>query len=342
MRVEPRGQLLTFGRAAQVSETPLPYLLDLTLRLARGVAGFSTERRRRHAQYLLESQRPDGGFAGREGASDLYYTSFALRSLALLGELEGDVAERAGQYLRTRLAGSAAVVDLFSLIFSAQLLHASAGLEVFDDSKANWRRAVAEALESLRRRDGGYAKSAEGEASSTYYTFLASLCLELIEVPLPDRNGVVRFVLSQRRDDGGFVEIRPMRRSGANPTAAAVGLLKMADALTDEVRSEVAEFLAGAQTDEGGMRANTRIDVADLLSTFTATLTLADLNRLDAIDAVIDTAAVVRYAESVELAEGGFLGASWDAVSDVEYTFYGLGTLALLSPTIQGDPLREG
>jgi len=313
-----------------VSETPLPYLLDLTLRLARGVASFPAERRHRHAQYLLASQRPDGGFAGREGASDLYYTSFALRSMALLGELEGDVAERAGQFLRTRLAGSAAVVDLFSLIFSAQLLHVSTGVEVFDASKADWRRAVAEALESLRRQDGGYAKSAEGAASSTYYTFLAALCLELIEVPLPDRDGVVRFVLSQRRDDGGFVEIRPMRRSGANPTAAAIGLLKT-DALSDDLCGEVAEFLADAQTDEGGMRANTRIDVADLLSTFTATLTLADLNRLDAVDAVIDTAAVVRYAESVELTEGGFLGASWDAVSDVEYTFYGLGTLALLS-----------
>ena len=44
-------------------------------------------------------QRADGGFAGRQGLSDLYYTSFALRTLAILGELHGSVAERAAGFL---------------------------------------------------------------------------------------------------------------------------------------------------------------------------------------------------------------------------------------------------
>jgi geranylgeranyl transferase type-2 subunit beta len=39
----------------------------------------------------------------------------------------------------------------------------------------------------------------------------------------------------------------------------------------------------------------------------------------------------MRYASSLEQTSGGFLGAAWDEVCDVEYTFYGLGTIALLT-----------
>jgi geranylgeranyl transferase type-2 subunit beta len=70
----------------------MSYLQDLTLRLAAGIAELANDRRQRHARYLLAAQRDDGGFAGREGSSDLYYTGFALRGLAILGELHGEVA----------------------------------------------------------------------------------------------------------------------------------------------------------------------------------------------------------------------------------------------------------
>ena len=45
------------------------------------------------------------------------------------------------------------------------------------------------------------------------------------------------FLKSRRREDGGFVEIAPMRRSGTNPTAAAVGLFQLlGQELTEELR----------------------------------------------------------------------------------------------------------
>jgi len=37
------------------------------------------------------------------------------------------------------------------------------------------------------------------------------------------------------------------------------------------------------------------------------------------------------YALSLQAPTGGFRGGAWDNGTDVEYTFYGLGTLALLS-----------
>ena len=77
---------------------------------------------------------------------------------------------------------------------------------------------------------------------------------------------------------------------------------------------------------EGGLRANDRIPLADLLSTFTGCWTLAQLDALDRIN----RRQAFQYVQSLERPEGGFLGGVWDEASDVEYTFYGLGCLALL------------
>ena len=68
-----------------------PYLTRLTNRLLDGVERLPVEVRERHARYLLEAQNTDGGFSGREGGSDLYYTGFALRSLAVLQALNPEL-----------------------------------------------------------------------------------------------------------------------------------------------------------------------------------------------------------------------------------------------------------
>jgi geranylgeranyl transferase type-2 subunit beta len=302
------------------------YLEELTLRLANGIAELPGETRERHARYLLAAQRPDGGFAGREGESDLYYTGFALRSLAILGELYGKPAEAAAAFLRSRMSGQESIVDFLSLMYGGYLLNTAAGIDIFAGQQANWRDAVAAALERLRRPDGGYSKGAEGIASSTYHTFLVLLCQELIGCQPVEPERIVAFLQSQHCPEGGFREIRASKRAGTNPTAAAIGALRILGALDNDVRGDTIEFLAEMQTDEGGLRANTRIPIADLLSTFTGLLTLADLGGLQEID----VSAVRRFAHSLDREEGGFHGAEWDSAHDVEYTFYGLATLGLL------------
>jgi geranylgeranyl transferase type-2 subunit beta len=303
----------------------MSYLEDLTIRLATGLEKIPEASRLRHSSYLASCQQADGGFAGREGGSDLYYTGFAARGLALTGELYGEVAERIATFLKSRLTSQAPIVDFLSLIYAGMLLELSAGIEVFSECSPNWREAVAAALEEYRRDDGGYAKGPEGTKSSTYHSFLVLLCHELILAPTPQPERLIEFVMSQQRDDGGFVEIAPMKRSGTNPTAAAIGALKIFGALEAAVREDAAEFLAEMQTDEGGLRANTRIPIADLLSTFTGLLTLQDLDAAE----LVDVMAIRRFAESLQHDDGGFQGAVWDEGRDVEYTFYGLGTLAL-------------
>ena len=303
------------------------YLQELTLRLAAGLEHIPDSWRQRHADYLCRAQQADGGFAGREGPSDLYYTSFAVRGLALFGALEGQVADRAVGFLRARLVGHVPVVDFLSLIYAAAVLRLAAGQDVFADRPDHWQRAVADTLAPLRRADGGYAKTSEGQASSMYHSFLVVLCHQLLGEPTPEPERLVEFVRTRQRDDGGFVEMSVMKRSGTNPTAAAIGLLKIFDALDEGTRDATAEFLADMQTDEGGLRANTRIPIADLLSTFTGLLTLADLGQ----PALVDLAAARQYVDSLQLGKGGFHGAAWDPACDVEYTFYGLGATALLA-----------
>jgi geranylgeranyl transferase type-2 subunit beta len=306
--------------------TSAPYLIRLTTRLADGLASQPAEFTRRHAAYIGACQNADGGFAGRDPASDLYYSAFALRGLALLGELTPAIATSCARYIRSRLSGSAGVVDFFSLLYATLLIQSASGIDVLADSTADWPQRVADLLESFRTPDGGYGKTPGAAFGSTYQTFLVALCYELLGRPLPNTDAAVDFVHSRRRDDGGYVEMKPMKRSGTNPTAAAIGLLQLLGRLDDSARTAVIDLLAGLQTPEGGLRANGRIPLADLLSTFTGCWTLAECGGLSRID----RGAARAYVRTLERPDGGFHGGSWDGGFDVEYTFYGLGAVALL------------
>lgn len=305
-----------------------PYLQTLAIRLATGMEQVPEEVRQLHARFVQSLQQPDGGFAGRQGESDLYYTSFALRSLAILGELYGDVASRAAAFLRHRMNTPETLIDRISLVFGAALLDVSAGIDLLSEpGGTEWKQTLGRDLEMLRCADGGFAKGLGGSASSTYHTFLALLCLQLIGQPVRDTEAIVRFLLSQRAPEGGFREIRVGKRAGTNPTAAALGALRILGAIDDELADSTADFLAEMQDNDGGLLANARIPLADLLSSFTGMFTLADLDRLDALDLT----AARQFVRTLAHADGGFLAAMWDEVRDVEYTFYGLGSLSLLA-----------
>ncbi|OYW22744.1 MAG: geranyl transferase [Planctomycetales bacterium 12-60-4] len=316
----------------------IPYLFRLGARIQRGLEQLPDDFCERHQRFFLSRQLPQGGFSGRdvdlEGAplfedgvqADLYYTSFAVRGLAALGAFDAETAARVAQWLRPAAGRSGSVIDVVSWLYSALVVQTACGIDLLADAAPDWPDQLARVFESFRTHDGGYAKTSAGTAGSTYHSFLVALCYELIGCTLPDADRLVQFVLERQRDDGGFVEVGQMRRSGTNPTAAAIALLTMFEALDQTTRERTISFLNEVRGDDGGFQANTRVPFSDTLSTFTGYLTCLDLGCAN----ILSEAKLQRFLRELDLSEGGFLAAGWDRVADVEYTFYALGTLGLL------------
>jgi len=313
-----------------ISMSNQPYLVKLALRLAAGLAKMPPAALEKHRSFILTQQQADGGFSGRDGGSDLYYTGFAVRSLGILGGVEKQECIQISRFLRQFQIENLSTIDLLSWLYCALIIQASGGEDLLSEAPENWNSQISRNLERLRTNDGGYAKSEQGALGSTYHTFLVVLIYQLIGLEIPGQNDLIQFLYDRQRDDGGFVEITPMKRSGTNPTAAAVATLMILNSMDDELKEDVREFLTQVKSSEGGFQANTRIPFADGLSTFTGLLTAQDLD-LD-LTSLVDRSQLMKFmTEWLEFPTGGFRGASWDEQADVEYTFYGLGVLALLS-----------
>jgi geranylgeranyl transferase type-2 subunit beta len=304
-----------------------PYLIRLAARLLGGLTRLDDNRRECHRAFILKQQRPNGGFCGRQGSPDLYYTSFAARALALLGRLSAEESGKLAEFLLAQSNGRLSVIDLVSWLNTAFVIRAFGGIDLEPELLDGWLVQQVQGLEDARTGDGGYAKVPGSASGSTYHSFLAALAHELVELPIPDRDALIDFAVSRQRDDGGFVDIAAMKRSGTNPTAAAVGVLTMTDRLDMAMRAKVGGFLATVKHKQGGFQANTRMPIADGLSTFTGAVTALDLGFDDMIDPNLEESFV---ADQLEVAAGGFRAAGWDDQPDVEYTYYGLGVLSLL------------
>jgi len=83
----------------------MSYLARLTVELAARIGALPAETRTRHSAWLCSAQQADGGFAGRSGQSDVYYTSFGLRAMLLLGVLDEARAQAAARFLANWLKG---------------------------------------------------------------------------------------------------------------------------------------------------------------------------------------------------------------------------------------------
>jgi geranylgeranyl transferase type-2 subunit beta len=331
-------------------------------RVVAAAAEFPDQFRDRHAGYLLRAEHPQGGFGGRTGQVDSYYTAFGLAGLALLGRLPepivhraldvlfpppapADDPNRAGSGPHGRAATLPELVGLVACRFFGQGIpqafpDASVPQELAgpegQDPFGRWglsaQQAAEEFLGLVRRPDGGYAKHPASPTSSTYATFLGALVQQWVGLPLLEPDKTAQMLLARQRDDGGFAEWPSVRQSGVNPTAAAVGWYSLANRMPVTVRDRTAAYLASMQTPEGGFRAHGRLPMADLLSTFTGLVALELLGAAEAVD----RQAARQYILRLELPTGGFRAAVWDTTADVEYTFYGLAGLALLADAAGG------
>jgi len=290
------------------------YLSRLAKRARAASALLPSDRIEAHASLVLSYRAAGGGFAGRGGDGDLYYSDFAIRALHALDRLEAGVAAEVGAFARAFRPRT--IVDALNRLSIAMLAGQSAACD----------GALLRIVERHRNRDGGYGKTPESGAGSTYHTFLAVACYDLAGALPPEPRAIGRFLRSRLKDDGGFGETERARRGGVNPTAAAVATGLILGMRSRRVARRVAAFLADMQEDAGGWRATHASPCADVMSTYTA------LATLDALGALSDAAAggARAFCEACEHLDGGFRAVPFEDVRDVEYTFYGLGAKALL------------
>lgn len=332
------------ARSLRPGEPTTGYLSGLTSRLVAGLKFLPGSFRSRHSAYLLAAQHPNGGFAGRQGGSDIYYTMFALRSAALLGLADEALWRGAAQYARSLSTPPRDIISCFCLLYIRRLVGERAGTGRNDEGHVEIMEVVARS----RAADGGYARFPGGEAT-VYHTFLAALCAELNESDFSGGGEAATFVGSRRCTDGGYADSARDGGEGAtNPTAAALALLTLFGAPevisnagshgeTPAIAARAAGFLASMQHSEGGFAAGAGAQEPDLLSTFTASVALAGIGALGRVK----LAPMARFAQALEACGGGFRGCAGDDAPDVEYTYYGLGTLALLADAA-GQAERHG
>ena len=295
---------------------------ELEAHLIGDLSGFPAGLKSRISGYVLLKQNRDGGFSGRLGNSDIYYTAFALRSARLLGLKNTAFWKKAGNFVSGIRAEELDLAGLVSFLQAADILEKSGGLPPVNAYSA----ASLKIIERYAGKAGGFRKSPLDSALSLYNSFLALLALSKLKQGYPEPKKAAVKILKRQARDGGFSELGFRASGRTNPSAAAVMTLFALGRLPAAAERKAAAFFSGMQTATGGFLAHEKAPVPDLLSTYTSLLTLKALGRLKEVDAK----QALSFVTSLLAFKGGFKAVEIDNDTDLEYTYYGLGCLGIL------------
>jgi prenyltransferase beta subunit len=282
-------------------------------RLAPKLLGDSTEL---VAEFLRGQMNDDGGFGGRDGKSDLYYTVFGLDGLVALQALVP--TGQAAAYLRS--FGDRAELDFVHLTCLARCW-AALPPPLRDEAP---RGALVGRLEEFRSRDGGYDAQPAADYGTVYGCFLALGAYQDLRAEMPDAGRMLECIQRLRAADGSYANHHGAPVGLTPVTAAAATMLRN---LGQPVDRGVAEWLLARCHEQGGFLAVPDAPIPDLLSTATALHALSGLHvEFDAIrEPCLD------FIDSLWTNRGGFHGHWEDDELDSEYTYYGLLALGHLS-----------
>lgn len=264
--------------------------------------------------FLRRQLAPDGGFQGRDGRSDLYYTVFGLEAALALGiDLP---RERLSAYL-----GSFGAGDALDLVHLTSLIRCRANLAESCDPTDGDR------LLRYRSKDGGFSTETPMDRGNAYGSFLALAACQDLGWDLAGFEAVAESVQSLQMPDGGYAN-EPALAIGATPaTAAAICVLHY---LKRPVPESAVRWLLDRAGPRGGFTAlplTGDLAIPDLLSTATALYALSLVKSLG--DSERETH--LDYLDSLWSPQGGFRGHWGDEVVDCEYTYYGLLSLGCLA-----------
>ena len=269
-------------------------------------------------EFFCRHLSDDGGFVGRDGRSDLYYTVFGLEaSMALEAKVP---YERVADYLRAFAEGESLDLVHLACLVRCRANLADRGGDSLDPAT---RRALAARLMQFQAADGGFSTSAGAERGHVYGSFLALGICQDLQVNDLDPEALVRSVRSLQRPDGGYSNEATMAVSATAATAAAITVFHYLDVPLPE---SALQWLAARADRYGGFAAipvGPEIAIPDLLSTATAlhALTLIGVDMDEIRSRNLD------YLDALWSVRGGFQGHPADEVLDCEYTYYGLLSL---------------
>ena len=296
----------------------------------------------RHRGFLLETRSRSGGWAGRQGETDLYYTRFACRALQVLdgwGDSLVQDLEPSLQWLRSRGWQVADCVEGFCLADCMAVCHA-AGLSPWPDAEL---LCIADHLGEVIQRhhaQGGCARTPGARPCFTH-TLLARLTLMALEELCPQRSAkapaggfsfldqgvLAEFISGRLLPGGGVADTDPAGPSQTPATAAAAVLLAFAPEPSQHLSEDLQRFLLAMQQEDGGFSLTADLPESDMLATCSALVGLHLLGGLPGAK----LSAAARFVTNCRAAQGGFRARALDAVADTEYSYYGLCSLGLLA-----------
>jgi len=261
------------------------------------------------SRFVLARRQTDRGYCGRSDRSDLYYTAFALQSLAALRAT--DEIEATAGYLRAFGGGEGLdFVHLACLARCWALLPAPG-------PPRDVRQEMLDRLAGSRCADDGFSHVDGADHGTAYGCFLALGAWQDLGADMPRSEAMGRCLESLRSDDGGYANA-PGLPVGAAPASAATAVVLRE--LRLPVPAELPAWLLACRHTSGGFLATPAAPIPDLLSTATTVHALAALGR--PLGAVAE--ACCDYVESLWDGCGGFRGNWADTVCDCEYVFYAL------------------
>ncbi|MBL4561201.1 MAG: hypothetical protein JKX79_09475 [Labilibaculum sp.] len=305
----------------------------------------SDEAQNQIKSFLGSQKSEDGGFMDRAGNSDLYYSVFGY-TLALVLDFKLNIVEerkylkRLKQYENLDFVHSICLVRCSFLIHLIELrqrsaLSASKFLtisfakdlilgKIVKTLKGNYSELLWD-LEEYLANDGGYNHDKKGAARSTIYAnYLMWTLYQDLQTDQDVLDEITNANITLRAANGSFANEENSIDGVTSSTAAGL-IMSSTSELKEMVKTK--EWLKQMLTKRGGFKAAEGVPIADLLSTTTALLAL----QITGIN-------MEKYAENsisfINLhwdESGGFFGSIADMTCDVEYTYYALLGLGVLS-----------
>lgn len=304
------------------SSLQTPFYQQMIALLRHALNMLDEQGREEVLQFLISQQNPDGGFKDRGGRSDLYYSLFG--GLMLRAEGMGHGAEgMESENRRPETKGA-------QLTPNSELQTPNLNLEQFIARQSNSEVPgfIEKCCLVLLQKE---FKTGRSFRLKTLFALGKSFWKERRSINLSYRGFVLFLTLDAVLPFRRILKIGAKRMLArttldqhlpCSEVAAKVFLQKM----MNQEGSEDQELLKAFACETGGFKAFAHLNNADMLSTAVALFALnysgSDLRLLKPV--------CLDFIEQ-NFSDGAFLSGDGDATKDVEYTFYGLLALGVLS-----------